>query len=511
MRNSFLNTLNDLTNYTLTENRAVTHKTTKSDVLDMFALCGAYRNRTDEDCITAFMNAYSENPVLALKCLFYLGDCRGGQGERRFFRVCFKWLCNADPDAARRNLKYIPEYRRWDDVIYSTLGTKVENDALEFIKNQLILDMDSVLVDKAPSLLGKWLPSENASSTKTRAAAHKIREYLDMTHKQYRKTLSKLRSKINIVEKLMSENRWDEIEFDKIPSKAGLIYKNAFARRDIIAKKYETFAKDKTTKVNAEVLNPVDIAKKAFNYNYNSSSEDVERLMLQKYWDNLKDYYNGRKENGLAIVDTSGSMYGTPLTAAVSMGAYIAERGHGPFANHFITFSDHPELIRFEGVDITDKFNRAIRADWGNSTNIEAVFNLLLETAKAQNTAPEDIPERLYIFSDMEFNGCISHGPRREGISFGYYANRLCGENAAEQVETLLEKIEKDWIAAGYQLPKVIFWNLDARQNNIPALGGRFSYVSGFSLAMMEQILSGEDGYSLMLKVLNGPRYELVK
>lgn len=507
MKNSFLNTLNDLTNYTLTENGAVTHKTTKSDVLDMFALCGAYRNRTDEDCITAFMNAYSENPVLALKCLFYLADCRGGQGERRFFRVCFRWLCNVDPDAARRNLKHIPEYRRWDDVIYSTIGTAVQEDALSFIKDQLALDVES----KTPSLLAKWLPSENASSSKTKAAARTVRTYLGWTHKQYRKTLSILRSRINIVEKLMSENRWDEIEFDKIPSKAGLIYKNAFARRDIIAKKYETFAKDKTTKVNAEVLNPVDIAKKAFGYRYNSSPEDTERLMLQKYWDNLKDYYNGRQENGLAIVDTSGSMCGTPMEAAVSMGAYIAERGHGPFANHFVTFSDHPDLIRFEGVDITDKFNRAVRADWGNSTNIEAVFDLLLKTAKAQNTAPEDIPERLYIFSDMEFNGCISHGPRRDGISFNYFANRLRGEDVAEQVETLLEKIEKDWIAAGYQLPKVIFWNLDARQNNIPALGGRFSYISGFSMNMIEQILSGKDGYDLMLEKLLSERYAVIQ
>ena len=507
MENSFLNTLSDLTNYAYTENGALTHKTTKSLVFDMFSLCGAFRNRTDDDCITMFMYAYQQHRILALKCLFYLADCRGGQGERRFFRVCFKWLCNVDPELARRNLKYIPEYRRWDDLIYSTFGTVLEEDALLIIKEQLALDVES----KTPSLLAKWLPSENASSSKTKAAARKIRTYLGWTHKQYRKTLSILRSRINIVEKLMSENRWDEIEFDKIPSKAGLIYKNAFARRDIIAKKYETFAKDKTTKVNAEVLNPVDIAKRAFYYDYKSSSEDAERLMLQKYWDNLKDYYNGRQENGLAIVDTSGSMCGTPLAAAVAMGAYIAERGHGPFANHFITFSDHPELIRFEGVDITDKFNRAIRADWGNSTNIEAVFNLLLETAKAQNTAPEDIPERLYIFSDMEFNCCISHGPRREGSSYNYFANRFSGDNAAKQIDTLLEKIEKDWNAAGYQLPKVIFWNLDARQNNIPALGDRFSYVSGFSMSMIETILSGKDGYDLMLEKLLSERYAVIQ
>lgn len=505
----FLGNLTDVFNYDLTENGAIKHKTTKSDILDMFALCGAYRDRSNEDCILAFKKALEENESLAMKCLFYIADCRGGQGERRFFRVCFKWLSNEHPDIARRNIKNIPEYRRWDDVIYSTLGTKVENDALEFIKNQLILDMDSVLVDKAPSLLGKWLPSENASSIKTRAAAHRVREYLNMTHKQYRKTLSKLRSKINIVEKLMSENRWDEIEFDKIPSKAGLIYKNAFARKDIIAKKYENFAKDKNTKVNADTLNPVDIATKIFN-SYECDETDIN--MFQKYWDNLKDYYNGRQENGLAIVDTSGSMYGTPIAAAVSMGAYIAERGHGPFANHFITFSDHPDLIKFEGINIVDKFERAKRADWGNSTNIEAVFDLLLSTALENDTKPEDMPERLYIFSDMEFNGCISHGPRREGISFGYYRNRFSGDDitVVGNINTLFEEIEKEWNKLGYQMPKIIFWNLNARTQNIPALGNNFSYVSGFSMTMVENILSGKDGYDLCLEKLLSPRYEAV-
>lgn len=501
MGNTFLNGLQDANNYGYTENGAVKHNTTKSDILDMFALCGAYRNRSDADCIVMFKNAIAEDVSLAMKCLFYLADCRGGQGERRFFRVCFKWLAENYPEVAKRNIKLIPEYRRWDDVIYSCVGTPVENYALNFIKEQLVLDMEC----KTPSLLAKWLPSENASSKVTKRMGTIVRESLKMTHKQYRRTLSELRSRINIVEKLMSENRWDEIEFDKIPSRAGLIYKNAFARRDIIAKKYEAFAKDKTTKVNAEVLNPVDIAHRALNsYGMN----DVDRAMLDKYWANLKDYYNGRQENGIAIVDTSGSMMGLPIEAAVSMGAYIAEKSPeaSPFHNYFITFSDDPNLVRFEGVDIADKLHRvAQRSDWGNSTNIEAVFEMLLDVAKREGTKPEDMPVRLYIFSDMEFNGCISQGRRISGRSYGYYDNRIYGGEGA--INTLLEQIAQKWAAAGYELPKVVFWNLDARSNNIPALGGRFSYVSGFSMSMVESILSGKDGYDLMLEKLQSERY----
>lgn len=489
--NTFMNGLIDANNYGLTINGAIKHLTTKSAVLDMFSLCGAYRQRSDADCILAFKNAFDENQTLALKCLFYLRDCRGGQGERRFFRVCFRWLANSFPDTAIRNLANVSEYGRWDDLIYSTLGTTVEKAALDLIYSQFKLDLEC----KTPSLLGKWLPSENASSKVTKSAAAKVRVYFDLSHKEYRKALSELRSRINIVEKLMSQGKWQDIQFDKIPSRAGLIYKNAFARRDIIAKKYETFAKDENTKVNAGVLYPYDIAQRAFCSKH-YSVEAPERVMLQKYWDNLPNYYGDNDENGLAIVDVSGSMTGQPMEAAVSLGAYIAERGHGPFANHFITFSNNPHLVKFEGVDIVDKFNRAKRADWGMSTNIEAVFDMLLSIAKQNNTLPEDIPNRLYIFSDMEFNSCMTG--RRDYSS----------EN---DIETLLETIANRWAAAGYELPKVIFWNLNARTQNIPALGGRFSYVSGLSPVMIETILSGKDGYMLMLEKLNSERYAAVR
>lgn len=489
--NTFMNGLVNETNFGLTENGAVKHNTTKSAVLDMFALCGAYRRRSEEDCILAFKNAYEENPILALKCLFYLRDCRGGQGERRFFRVCFRWLAENHSDAASRNLINVSEYGRWDDLIYATVGTKVERLALAIVAKQLALDTSC----KTPSLLGKWMPSENASSKETKRVANIVRQALGMTHKEYRQTLSELRTKINIVEKLMSQNRWDEIEFDKIPSKAGLVYKNAFARRDLIAKKYEAFAKDETKTVNASTLYPYDVAHKVFTDTYRHDAGHTDRLMVQKYWDALPNYYGENEENGLAIVDTSGSMSGQPLEAAVSLGAYIAEKAHGPFAGHFITFSHRPELIKFEGVDITDKFMRARRASWQMNTDLKAVFDMLLRVAKQNDTKVQDMPQRLYIFSDMEFDGCL-------GLGYG---------NAEDKVNTLLENIAKKWAAAGYELPKVVFWNLECRQENIPALGGRFSYVSGLSPVMIQTILSGKDGYDLMVEKLMSERYSVIQ
>lgn len=484
---SYLNNLKQANNYTLTTNGATTHASTLNGLMDLFAMGGSYRNRSDDDCITLFKKAFEEDESYALKCWFYLRDCREGQGERRFFRVVLKWLADNHSDTVLRNMEYIPFMGRWDD-LYVLDGTHLEKDMYKFMKKQFLLDLNC----KTPSLLAKWMKSENASSKETRRLALKTIQAFDMKPKMYRKTLTALRERINVLERLMSEGRFDEIEFDKIPSRAGIIYRNAFARNDITKARYEAFLKSKQTKVNASVLYPVDIAHRAFRAS-RLPYDDPERLALQKYWDNLPNYYGDREENGIAVVDVSGSMMGTPMEAAVSLGAYIAEKAHGPFSNHFITFSAHPELVEFNGVDITDKLNRCASADWGANTNLEAVFDMLLNVALANNTPQEDMPTRLYIFSDMEFDMALQDwGHWRESFN----------------PDTLVEGIAKKWTAHGYKLPEIVFWNLDARQDNIPAIGEGFSYVSGFSPVMIKQILSGKTGLDLVMEKLNSERYK---
>ena len=484
---SYLNNLKQANNYTLTTNGATTHKSTLNGLMDLFALGGAYRSRSDDDCITLFKKAFEEDESYAMKCLYYLRDCREGPGERRFFRVVLKWLAHEHPEAVLRNMEYIPFMGRWDD-LYVLDGTPLENMAYAFMKKQFLLDLNC----KTPSLLAKWMKSENASSKESRHLALKTMQAFDMKPKMYRKTLTALRERINVLERLMSEGRWDEIEFDKIPSRAGIIYRNAFARNDITKARYEAFLKSKQTKVNAAVLYPFDIAHRAFRAS-RLPYDDPERLALQKYWDNLPNYYGDREENGIAVVDVSGSMMGTPMEAAVSLGAYIAEKAHGPFSNHFITFSARPELVEFNGVDITDKLNRCASADWGANTNLEAVFDMLLNVALANNTPQEDMPTRLYIFSDMEFDMALQEWGRWENFF---------------NPNTLVEGIAKKWAAHGYKMPDIVFWNLDARQDNIPAIGEGFSYVSGFSPVMIEQILSGKTGLDLVMEKLNSERYK---
>ena len=518
--NTFMNGLTNASNFTFTENGALTHKTTKSDLLDMFAMGAAYRTRTDADVILMFRKAFKENPVYALKCLFYIRDVRGGQGERRFFRVAMHDLATQNTDAVIRNIQYIPEFGRWDD-LYALVGTPAEKAALNLIKDQLSLDVQC----KTPSLLAKWLKSENTSSKESVRLANITRKHLGMTHKQYRKTLSILRERINVLERLMSAGKWDEIEFDKIPSKAGMKYKNAFAKHDIDrmradkdVQSYADFAKDTTKKVNAKALYPYECVAEAFKamranmygYRSNTSMDDTNRLMVNKYWDNLADYFNGASFNGMAIVDTSGSMCGSsadaPINVAISLGLYCAEKAKGPFANHFITFSSNPTFVKTEGVDFCDKVVRMSHADWGGSTNVEAAFDMMLDTAIKNHCPQSDIPENLVIISDMEFDSCVTSGARsHDRWGYGNYTR------VTKNDLTLFEAMAEKWAAHGYKMPHLIFWNVQARQNNIPMIGhGAVSYVSGMSPSIFETIMTGKTGYDLMMEKLNSERYAVI-
>ena len=498
--NSFMNNLTNASNYKFTENGGVAHKTTTSAVLDLFAFGGAYRCRSEQDCVLLFKNAFEENKALALKCLFYLRDIRGGQGERRFFRTCFNWLAKNYPNVAKANLVNVSEYGRWDDVIYTCVGTPVETAALDVIKHQLALDVTC----KTPSLLAKWLPSENASAKETKKMGAVVRAYLHMSHKEYRQVLSALRTKINIVEKLMSQNRWDEIEFDKLPSKAGLVYKNAFARRDILAKKYEAFAKDKSTKVNAAALYPYEIVAKAIaacgRYGYNRASE-TDRAMIEKYWENQIDVLNGEDLSMLCVCDTSGSMCGSdamaPINVAIGLSIYAAERAGGAFKNHYISFSSRPQLIKIEGVDFVDKVQRIYRTNLCDNTDLVATFRMLKQIAL--KSKKEDIPKTIVVISDMEIDSATGGSWRRTATSW-----------TKDTIGTEMENLRREWAAAGLTLPRLVYWNVQARQNTILDLGPNVSYVSGASPSIFKQVVTGKTGWDLMLEVLNSERYDAV-
>lgn len=505
-KNKLLNAVKEATNITRTENGAVTRNTTMSALLDLFGTGAAYRTRSESDCIVLFQKAFDENPIYALKCLFYLRDARGGQGERRFFRVVTKWLADNKTAVMKRNLKYVPEFGRWDD-LYAFIGTVLEKDVFDLMGEQFVLDLQC----KTPSLLAKWLKSENTSSAQSRALATKTRKAFGLTPREYRKSLSVLRARINVLERLMSAGQWDKIEFDKIPSKAGLVYRNAFARHDVErmradkdAVAYKDFMQDKNTKVNAKALYPYEVVAKATGYSgmtrrwdWSEDYDPIERAAINKYWDNLEDYFNGASLDALCMIDTSASMWGTdasaPINVAISIGLYAAERARGPFHGHYISFSSRPQLIETYGSDFVDKVKRIYSTNLCENTDIEAAFDILLNTAIKSHCRQSDLPKTIIVVSDMQFDA---------------QRGRYGSSNA-----TLMENIAYKWQRAGYQMPELVYWNVQARGNNVIPMQAKdgITFVSGFSPILFEQIMKGKTGYDLMMDKLNSARYECIR
>lgn len=491
--NTFVNALSNASSMSYTENGARTYTSTQSAVYDMFALGGAYRSRSDADVIALFERALAEDSTLAMKCLFWMRDVRGGAGERRFFRVCIKWLAKYHTEAMRRNLKWIAEYGRYDD-FYALMDTPLEAEVFEFLKTLLAMDMTC----KTPSLLAKWLPSENTSSSATRALGARTRRAFGMTPRQYRKTLSVLRERINVLERLMSSNQWDKIEFDKIPSKAGLIYKNAFAKHDVDAR-YEKFIKSEDTKVNAGTLYPYEIVRKAIqnceNSRYRDSSNEIDRLAIDKYWDNQIDYLDGKPCKMMCVCDTSGSMTWSssnasgirPIDVAISLSMYCAERVGGPFKGKYISFSRQPKFIDIQGKDFVEKVKRIYDTNLCENTNLEATFNLLLEASLMAK--PEDRPDTLVIISDMEIDAMATR--------------RWCASD--------MEQMRKKWERFGVKCPHLVYWNVNARNDNILDTNEGTTYVSGASPTLFKQVISGKKGYDLMIETICSDRYENIK
>lgn len=490
---NLLKALERATNLTTTENGATAYKSTGNAVYDFFAFGGALRN----DPITAlyyFKLAWYENAELAIKALFNLRDVRGGQGERDIFRLCFVWLLS-DNKKVRHLISLIPTFGRWDDLIVildAQEDRKFERDIYEsLIYKQLISDMKS----EHPSLLAKWLPSLNTSSNDTRRKALKVRAFLGLTNKEYRKMLSTLRKKINIVERLMSANKWDEINFEYVPSGANLKYKDCFLTRSETSNRYKEFISDDTKEIHSSTLYPYEIIHKMIH----DRRDSVNDRALNKMWDNLPDYFNGSDRNILCVIDTSGSMDGyeasAPINTAIGLGIYAAQRSHGYFHNHFITFASRPNLVKLYNGSTAEQAREIRNMCLVDNTNLEAVFKLLLNTALANKLSQEDMPEAIVVISDMQ----IDQGT-------GDY---WCSSNSwtAETAQTEMEKIRKEWEFVGFKLPHLVYWNVESRRPTILDGGKDVTFVSGLAPTHFKAICKGLTGIDLMLDTLLSERY----
>ena len=457
-------------NVTLTENGMVTNPTTLNKCVDLFFSIGAMRGKSKDTVVSLFNEAYKENPLIASKLLFWSRDVRSGAGERQIFRDIVTHLTTTSPQTVRKNIGLIPEFGRWDDVLV-LVGTELEDDMFILIKDSLT---------NGDALCAKWMPRKGD-------VANRLRKLFRFTPKEYRKMLVNL---TNVVESKMCAKDWESIDYSKLPSLASSRYQKSFVKND--TERYDEYKKaliDGTAKVNAGAVYPYDIIK--------SINQGGDTVVSEKQWESLPNWMEDSNERILPVVDVSGSMCCPAggndnlscMDVAISLGMYISERNEGNFKDAFVTFSNNPQLQYLTG-GLKERLNKLRRADWGMSTDLEAVFNLILNQAKTYNIPQDKMPTKIMILSDMQFNQAT-----RSDLG------------SQSMIESMYE-------VAGYKKPDIIYWNLNASGSNFPVEFNKngTALVSGFSPSILKPLLSGKNmtPESIMMDTVNDERYSLI-
>lgn len=467
MATAFLDAMQ--TNDTKTANGMKAHSTSGSSVLEFFSKSGALRaGKKLNEGLTLFKRAYSEDPLLAMKALFYARDIRGGQGERQLVKDCLGWLAGEAPNVVASNIPNVAKFGRWDDLKALT-NTDVQGVAIAVWANAL---------RAGDGLAAKWMPRKGPWFAW-------VRKDLGMKCGEFRRYIA---SMTKVVETQMCNKEWEAINYSHVPSVANTKYLKAFHRND--GPRYREFitkAVKGEVKINSGTLYPSDIVRMTTPYGTMASQNPTADAL----WKQLPDWIGGSGQQILAMVDTSGSMNGEPMLVAVSLGMYVSERLTGPFKDVILTFSESPQFHKVEGKTVAERVNSLSRAHWAMNTNLEKAFKVMLQRAVDNKLAPEHMPTTLLIISDMQFDQCV-HAPN---------------QNAVQMAKDAYER-------SGYQFPKVVFWNVNASKNQ-PAKKDTVgtALVSGYSPSIMKSILEMKPQATpmdLMLETLNGERYASV-
>ena len=498
---SFMNAIkNELNNEkVLTENGAVAWRTTGKKLLDLNFAVASLRGASEQQIINKFMDAYYEDKVTAIKWLFYCRDARQGIGERRLFRIVMKHLATEKPEIVKSVMRLVSEYGRYDD-LWCLLDTSLKDDLIVHIREQLAADTQAMKNNESISLIAKWLKSENSSSAETKRLARITRNGLGMSSKEYRKMLSQMRKYIDVVERKMSAKEWSAINYETVPSRANLIYNNAFLRNDEERRREYLGKLEKgEVKINAGTLYPHDIVHKYTSGSWYSRLNNYDAT-LEGLWKALPNIVRDA-ENTIVVADGSGSMTCniggntsvTALDVANALAIYFSERSSGEFKDKYITFSHRPQLVDFSNAKtLRDKLQIALSHSEVADTNIEATFDLILRTAVNNKMSQEDMPKNILIISDMEFNSACYVRPN----------------------ETLFTTIASKYAAHGYKLPRLVFWNVNSRTGTIPVKENDLgvALVSGFSVNIVNMVMSNKlDPYECLLDVLNTERYQPIE
>lgn len=480
----------------LTENLAPTFSTSLSACVDFFSKAGSMRTNP-AGVIELFKAAVKEDPETALKVALWLRDVRGGAGERNSFRwimthmIEFPSRRKIYDKAVSQFIEKIPLLGRWDDLVFLIEGiVSSEKDPSDKEKQFLDLASDKIRegLNSKDGLCAKWMPRQGK-------VAGFLRSKFGLSPKFYRKLLVSLSE---TVEQKMCSNRWDQIDFSKVPSIAGFRYQKAFEAHQ--KERYLEFvqkAEAGEEKINASALYPHLVAKLVLgDSGYNDS-------IVNAMWDALPDYAGAA--NIMPIIDMSGSMESfidssktKAMHVSVGLGVYCATKNSGPFRNTYIVFSQNSEMLSFSETDsVASKMHKVYRTGcWGMNTNLQKAFDKILKTGIDNKVPDEEMPKVLLVISDMEFDDAVRSDMDKNVTNF--------------------QVIKRKYEAVGYSLPKIIFWNVAARNiHNSPV---RFdqsgtALISGYSPAILKAVLNGDlerfDPYTVMMEAISDPRYQI--
>jgi hypothetical protein len=485
----------------LTENGALGFTSTGKALVDMNFRVSSYRNCSEDKIFTDFVAAFNEHPMLAMRWLFYVRDVRGGLGERRLFRVILSKMTEQNAALVAKVLKLVAVYGRWDDLL-SILDTELKMHVLTIIGNQINEDIVNASNGKSISLLAKWMPSINGSNKERVKMAYEIARVFGLSAKAYRQTIVALRGHLDLVETKMSARDWTKIDYAKVPSRANLVYNKAFFAHDPDRRlAFITRVENNEAKIHSATNFPHDIVAK---YNH---VRGVDRA-LEVLWKALPNYGSDMGST-LVVADGSGSMEShiantniSALTVANSLAIYFAEHCAGEFKNTYITFSARPQLVKLGNGTLKEKLDIAEKHSEIANTNIEATFDLILNTALKNKMKQEDLPSTLLIISDMEFDDAAGESM----YNYGRYNHKAPNK-------TLFNVIAEKFAIAGYKMPKLAFWNIMSRTMTIPVIENELgvTLVSGFSPAAIRMVLSGKmSPYDALVDILKSERYDAV-
>jgi len=514
-------TLGKVNNMQETENGATGYSTSGQKLVDLnFRVPSNHNNVTSID-VKAFVSSFKEDPINTVKWLFYLRDVREGLGERDSFISLFNHLYRNNIEVAIKVLPLIPEFGRWKDVVdllnYVDDNCSLSEAIYSLINKQLREDCQNLVYGKPVSLLAKWLPSVNASS-KARKIARRICNHLVLTFADYRKVLSQLRKYIDVTEVKTCGGEWENIDYNKVSSNANSRYVKAFMKHD--AERRQKYLDDlkkpeSGAVMHASNLYPYEVYSKYsdklgyryFNENRKVTADDG----IEALWNNLKNIET--VGNTMVVVDGSGSMESHIKGSSVraidvsrSLGVFFSERCTGEYKDQVIEFSATPQYIDLSGCKtLADKYNTLMQYEDSSNTDLEKVFELILKTAVDNNLPQEELPARLLIVSDMEFD---------MATQLSVYSYSYNHPDIMSKYQTLFESIKKTWAEYGYTLPNIVFWNVNSRTQTFPVTSNEcgITLVSGFSVNNVKMVLSGDiDPWNALKSVLDSERYKVIE